>query len=86
MLLLWLSLSPSGWAGESEPAKEAKVIPKISLNVQQGPTGLSLAPALYATVIVVLAGVPVLLLSRDMARRPLSEVDGVPAAEPAARV
>lgn len=49
-------------------------------------TGLSLAPALYATVIVVLAGVPVLLLSRDMARRPLSEVDGVPAAEPAARV
>lgn len=48
MLLLWLSLSPSGWAGESEPAKEAKVIPKISLNVQQGPTGLSLAPTLQS--------------------------------------
>lgn len=47
-LLLWLSLSPSGWAGESEPAKEAKVIPKISLNVQQGPTGLTVAPTLYS--------------------------------------
>ncbi|MDN5806493.1 MAG: MFS transporter [Brevibacterium sp.] len=38
-------------------------------------TGLTLAPAIYATVIVVVAGVPTLFLARNMAGRPLAEVD-----------
>jgi hypothetical protein len=48
MLLLWLSLSPTVWAGESDPAKEAKMIPKISLNAEQGPTGLTVSPTLHS--------------------------------------
>ena len=38
-------------------------------------TGISLSPAIYATVVVVIAGMPVLLLMRDMAGRSLAEVD-----------
>lgn len=38
-------------------------------------TGLVLAPAIYATLIVILAGVPILYLARNMAGRPLVEVD-----------
>ncbi|WP_231443609.1 MFS transporter [Brevibacterium zhoupengii] len=38
-------------------------------------TGLTLAPAIYATVIVVVAGIPTLFLARNMAGRPLAEVD-----------
>ena len=38
-------------------------------------TGISLSPAIYATVVVVIAGLPVLLLMRDMAGRSLAEVD-----------
>ncbi|MEJ2866874.1 MFS transporter [Actinomycetospora sp. OC33-EN08] len=40
-------------------------------------TGLALSPAIYATAVVILAGIPVLLLMRDMAGRPLAEVDGI---------
>ncbi|EKU48301.1 MULTISPECIES: MFS transporter [Brevibacterium] len=38
-------------------------------------TGLTLAPAIYATVIVVVAGVPVLFLARSMAKKSLAEID-----------
>lgn len=38
-------------------------------------TGLTLAPAIYATVIVVVAGVPVLFLARNMASKSLAEID-----------
>ncbi|MGO1810778.1 MAG: MFS transporter [Canibacter sp.] len=38
-------------------------------------TGSALAPAWYATAIIVIAGVPMLLLSRDMARAPLKAVN-----------
>lgn len=41
-------------------------------------TGVSLSPAIYATAVVVIAGIPVLLLMRNMAGRSLAEVDRVP--------
>lgn len=38
-------------------------------------TGITLAPAIYATVIVVVAGVPTLILARSMGGKTLAEVD-----------
>ncbi|MCM1011008.1 MFS transporter [Brevibacterium sp. XM4083] len=38
-------------------------------------TGITLAPAIYATVVVIVAGVPALLLARSMGKKTLAEVD-----------
>ena len=38
-------------------------------------TGITLAPAIYATVVVIVAGVPALLLARSMGNKTLAEVD-----------
>ena len=42
-------------------------------------TGVSLSASIYATAVVVVAGIPALLLMRNMARRPLDECDRMPA-------
>lgn len=46
-------------------------------------TGISLSPAIYATAVVVIAGIPVLLLMRNVAGRTLAEVDRSPDLEAA---
>ena len=51
--------------------------PLIATGLIHG-TGISLAAPIYATVVVVVAGVPALLLMRDMARQPLVECDRMP--------
>ncbi len=38
-------------------------------------TGINLAPAIYATVVIVVAGVPTLFLARSMGKKTLAEVD-----------
>ncbi|MEY8567736.1 MULTISPECIES: MFS transporter [Brevibacterium] len=38
-------------------------------------TGITLAPAIYATVVIVVAGVPTLILARSMGKKTLAEVD-----------
>ncbi|WP_208094733.1 MFS transporter [Brevibacterium limosum] len=38
-------------------------------------TGITLAPAIYATVVIVVAGVPTLILARSMGNKTLAEVD-----------
>ncbi|MGC2939674.1 MULTISPECIES: MFS transporter [unclassified Brevibacterium] len=38
-------------------------------------TGINLAPAIYATVVIVVAGVPTLILARSMGKKTLAEVD-----------
>ena len=38
-------------------------------------TGITLAPAIYATAIVVIAGIPTLILARSMGHKTLAEVD-----------
>src|SRR5690625_687846 len=41
-------------------------------------TGVSLAPAIYATAVIVIAGIPTLLLARSMGHKTLAEVDEDP--------
>lgn len=53
-------------------------------------TGSALAPAFYSTAIALVFGIPVVLMVRDMARRPLTELDadpelGVPRRSPETR-
>ncbi|AZU02072.1 MFS transporter [Brevibacterium linens] len=38
-------------------------------------TGITLAPAIYATVVIIVAGVPTLILARSMGKKTLAEVD-----------
>ncbi|WP_039211917.1 MFS transporter [Brevibacterium linens] len=38
-------------------------------------TGITLAPAIYATIVIVVAGVPTLILARSMGKKTLAEVD-----------
>src|SRR5699024_9218899 len=41
-------------------------------------TGVSLAPAIYATAVIVIAGIPTLLLARSMGHKTLADVDEDP--------
>lgn len=45
-------------------------------------TGSALAPAVYSTAVAVLFGIPVVAMVRDMAGRPLAELDQDPELEP----
>ena len=47
-----------------------------------GATGSALAPAVYSTAVAVLFGIPVVAMVRDMAGRPLAELDQDPELEP----
>ncbi|UVI35916.1 MFS transporter [Brevibacterium spongiae] len=48
--------------------------PLIATALMSG-TGITLAPAIYATVVIIVAGVPTLILARSMGHKTLAEVD-----------